>query len=72
MCKKGKSLKQKKKYTSVILMSYMGTLWHDLAKLEQEEKETQRKLFKTDHLIISLFSLFLIPRFRGNLASISL
>ena len=47
-------------------MNYMGTLTHDLAKLEQEEKETQKKLFKASRLIISLFSLFLIPLFRGH------
>ena len=34
-------LRKKKEYTSLILMSYMGTIRHDLAKVEQEEKETQ-------------------------------
>ena len=50
-----------------MLMSYMVFFWHDLAKLEQEEKrDTQKKRFKANHLIISLFSLFLIPGFGGN------
>ena len=67
LCTKGKSLKDKERiHYSMILMSYMGTLWDDLTKLEQEEKKTQRKLCKTIHLILFFLSLFLFSCFHGN------
>ena len=71
LCTKGKSLKDKERiHYSVIFMSYMGTLWDDLAKLEQEEKKTQRKLCKTIHLIIFPFLCFYFLAFMGILALI--
>ena len=45
------------------ISGYMGTLWLDLAKLKQEEKETQRKFSKTNHLYISLFFSFFFNLF---------
>ena len=61
---------EKEKYPSVILMSYMGHLWDDLANLEQEDKKTQRKLSKTYHVIILLYSLFYFLAFMEILALI--
>ena len=41
---KGKSLKEKeKKYTILVLMGYMGPIWHDMAILQHEEKGTHRR-----------------------------
>ena len=56
----------------------MGTLWHDLARLEHEEKETQKKLSKTAYLIIFFFfgfyfslSCTFCPQLGGMYASFS-
>ena len=54
---KANLLRKRKEYTSLILMSYMETIWHDLAKLEQEETETHRWSFLK--LTISSFVFFL-------------
>ena len=63
ICTKGKSLKEKER----VQCSYTHELHGNfMAKLEQEEKETQKKLSKTKHLLILLFSLFLFSRFHGN------
>ena len=67
LCTKGKSLKAKERiHYSLIFMSYMGTLWDDLAKLEQEEKKTQKKLSKFNHVIIHFFFFSFISCFHGN------
>mgnify|MGYP007094282228 CR=1 FL=1 len=71
LCTKGKSLKAKERiHYSLILMSYMGTWWDDFSKLEQEEKQTQKKLSKFYHLIIHFFSFHLFPAFMEIVALI--
>ena len=54
--RKANFARKKKEYTSLILMSYIGTLWHVLAKLEHERKDTHRRSFLK--LTISSFSFF--------------
>ena len=50
----------------------IGRVLHDLGKLEQEEKETQKKASKPNYLIVFLFSFFSFLAFMYILASISL
>ena len=52
---KGKSAKEKERIH--MLMSYMGSLSHNLAKLEHEEKKIHRRSFLK--LTISSFLIFL-------------
>ena len=60
-------LRKKKEYTSLILMSYVGTIWHDLATdWYTKKRETQKKVYKINHLIIFLFSLFFFSGFHGH------
>ena len=64
ICMKGKNLLRKnEEYTSLILMSYMGTLGHHLAKLEHEETRTHRRSFLKLSIssILYFFVLVLIP-----------
>ena len=69
---RGAKEKERTRFIVNLLIRRKETLQNNLAQLEGKEKETQEKLSKTNNVIISLSSLFLFSRFRGNLASISL
>ena len=66
VCMNGRSLHygKKKEDTSLRLKSYMGTTWHDLAILEQEEKGTHGRSFLK--LTISSFFSFLCFYFTAS------
>ena len=56
ICTKANILRKKKESIySLIPMSYMEPIGHDLAQLKRKEKETQKKLSKTKNVIIFLF-----------------
>ena len=54
----------KEKYTNLVLMSYMGTIWHYLATdWNTKKRDTQMKVSKTNRLIIFLFLCFYFVAF---------
>ena len=62
----GAKEKERTRFIVNLLIRCKETLQNNLAQLEGNEKETQKKLSKTNNVIISLSSLFLFSRFRGN------
>ena len=63
---RGAKEKERTRFIVNLLIRRKETLQNNLAQLEGKEKETQEKLSKTNNVIISLSSLFLFSRFRGN------
>ena len=63
---RGAKEKERTRFIVNLLIRRKETLQNNFAQLEGKEKETQEKLSKTNNVIISLSSLFLFSRFRGN------
>ena len=68
ICTKGKYLMEKERtHYNLILISYMGTIIHDLVTYwNTKKRDTQNKASKSNHLIIFPFSSSFFSRSREN------